>query len=157
MDKIFKDSIAKYFRTLGRFGKIKDSDAKKLFIALMIHVIYLSLRENVRMTSSEVLAFENAILCFMGNSCLFPRRVTASLLDEFVDVDSLITFVDETIATIDGASTVSFERRIKRLDEFEHRDNIENDQYLVGYDEGDQTEIRINVSDLDSTLYWEYD
>lgn len=151
MEEYLYNAINTYFKTLAATGAIKKSDKHKLFIFSTIYSIY-NLFSGV-ITKAEAEKINNYIRCLADKSCLFAQTIPA--YSSVAVSDSLITIVDDDIiTTTEGNTVVSTARQTQDFTDFSVRTDIQPDQYLVGYDESDNTEVAINVQDIG--IFWEY-
>lgn len=151
MDRYLYNALNKYFKTLSYTGTINKGDKYSLFAISSIYNIYKLFSRLITKEDSERI---NAyIRCLVKNNCLFEGDVPCLSYNVEID-DSLITIKDgEVMTTIHGITIVSTQRVTQKFTDFSVREEVESDQYLVGYDQSDNTEVAINVKDIG--IFWE--
>lgn len=152
MDRYLYNALNKYFKTLSYAGTINKDDKYTLFIVSTVYNIYKLFSKIITKEDSEKI---NAYInCLVKDKCLFERSVPCLSYNVGVD-DSLITIIDsDVINTTNGNTVVSTQRVTQNFTDFSVRTDIQPDQYLVGYDQSDNTEVAINIQDVG--IFWEY-
>lgn len=149
MEKYIYDAINKYFKTLSVIGTIDSTEKYKLYIIGALYSVTKTFAALV--TKEDVEKFNTYIECLVNSSCLFDKNVPSLNYE-----DSLITIIDNDIITDHGGTTlVSNQRKTRTFNDFVVRTDVEADQYVVGYDQSENDEVAINVTDLG--VFWDID
>lgn len=153
MDEYLYNIIKRYFTTLASIGKINKEEKNSLFVLTTILNIYNTF--HVLVSKEDTLKFNKYIHCLVNKkTCLFNK-----LLPELTYTtvsNSLVTIIDnDVITTQSGDVLVSQTDSTQNFTDFEIRTDFQTDNYVVGYDESSETEIKYNVSDLG--VFWDVD
>lgn len=150
MDKFIYAAINKYFNTLSQIGTIREKEKNILFVILAVYDIYQMFCEKI--TKQDVEYFNKFIECRAKNSCLFSGRIpcfsSIKTDDEIVSIDD-----NSIVKTVDGKDITSIGRTIQNFTNFEIRNNMESDNYIVGYDVSDNREIAFNINNFG--VFWQ--
>lgn len=150
MNKYIYDAVEKYFKTLSKVGTIKDKDRYKLFIVNTVYNFYNTFNDLI--TEEDNVLINKFIQCCVKNSCLFKKSIP--YLSYNTQDHSLITIIDsDIIKTADGNTMVATNNKTQKFTDFELRNELQDDNYVVGYDRSDDKEIAININDLG--VFWE--
>lgn len=151
METYFNKAVKKYFDTISKVGTISDSDKRSIFVVLAAYDIYRTFWSVE--SPEDIEYFEKFIRCHAKDTCLFDRRYNPDL-PYYDHGDSLITIEDgDMITTTTGTVMASTQRVTRKFTDFEVRQDMQADNYLVGFDASDNMEISVKVDDIG--IFWE--
>ena len=136
---------------MSMIGQVSNKERMKLWMALSIYYFYGIFNNSINGKDFEKL--QRAIDCFGKGSCLFSGTVpTLTDLDD--SFNSIITIEEGDVMTKskDGTVIQSTKRVTTTFPEFLENSDLQMDQYVVGYDESSNEEIKTKLTDL--TVFW---
>ena len=154
MDKSIIEGINKLFNTISRLGYIDDSEINKLLVLSFIHDM-LSGNLVYELTTDDYIEINNVIACIESNSCTIKDipYIIYNVEEGEEPTDAIITTVNNIVKTIkENQTMVPQQGGTKKFTEFAYKPSFDYDAYIVGYDDSENTEIRVPAQNLG--VYW---
>ena len=152
MDKYLLNIIKKYYNILSYVGSINPKEYNRLIILIFLQEFTSSGIELSKQDYEDI----NELLQKLDNCSslitnipkVFPKNKGNSDYGKIVIVNQ-----DNKILLTENSNTnVAIDSEYSKFSDFNYKDNTNFDVYLVGYDESENSNIKINASDLGT--YW---
>lgn len=149
MEEFLFKAINKYFKTISITGNM-DKQAKNKLTMITFANSFITVFKPL-INKQDIEKLNKYIDCLAKNNCLFDKNVPyINITDNIITIETGVP-----ITNIEGVDLVSQERKTKKFTDFVVKTEIQADQYVVGYDVSDDTEVAVNVNDLG--VFWDVD